>query len=119
MMKKMTLALTLAVVSIASSAYAVEPAMVDNTSWDVGALNDGTMVGDKPHAIPWVFHKDGTVSAKGAWTGVWASWPGSNEMKVTIIFPNGASDTFEVKFLTSKWFVATQGNALYRVGKKK
>jgi hypothetical protein len=32
MMKKMTLVSTLALMSIASSAYAVEPALVDNTS---------------------------------------------------------------------------------------
>jgi hypothetical protein len=40
-------------------------------------------------------------------------------LEVTIIFPDGASDSFEVTFLTPKWFVATKNGALYRVGKKK
>jgi len=119
MMKTMTLAVTVVLMSIASSAYAVEPAVVDNTSFDVGALNDGTMVGEKAHAVPWVFQKDGTVSAKGLWKGVWASWPGSDKLEVTIILTDGSSDSFEVTFLTPKWFVATKNGALYRVGKKK
>jgi hypothetical protein len=120
MTKKTILALTVALTTLASSAYAVEPAWVDNTSFEVGALADATMAASAANAVPWVFQKDGTVSAKGVWKGVWASWPGSEKLVVTIMMTEGgATDTFEVTFLTPKWFVATKGGALYRQGKKK
>ena len=119
-MKKMAVALTLAMISLAAPAYAVTPAFVDNSSWAVGELNDGTMVGAAPHAAPWVFQKDGTVSAAGFWKGVWAAAPDSDKLKVTIMMvQGGATDTFEVTFLTPTWFVATKDGKLYRVGKRK
>jgi hypothetical protein len=119
-MKKMAVVLMLAMISLAAPAYAVTPALVDNTSWAVGELNDGTMVGAAPHPVAWVFAKDGTVSAGGIWKGVWASAPDSDTLKVTIIMlQGGATDTFEVTFLTSNWFVATKNGKLYRVGKRK
>ncbi|HEX8701985.1 MAG TPA: hypothetical protein VF815_24360, partial [Myxococcaceae bacterium] len=82
--------------------------------------DDGTMTGAAAHATPWVFQKDGTVSAAGHWKGVWAAAPDSDKLKVTIIMlQGGASDTFEVTFLTKGWFVATKDGKLYRQGKRK
>jgi hypothetical protein len=103
---------------VTSTAYAVEPDLVDNTEWDVGAVNDSNFALSTPHPTPWIFEQDGTVSAAGYWTGVWASAPGSNVLKVVILTNGGGTDIFEVKFLTPTWFVATKNGKLYRVGKR-
>lgn len=120
-MKKMAFAVVLAVMAFASNAFAVEPKLVDGTSWDVGAMEDATGVATAPHPTPWVFKKDGTVSAQGFWTGTWKARPGSDTtVDLTIKdTKSGATNTFQVTFVTSKWFVATKGDQLYRLGKKK
>ncbi|MDY7227887.1 hypothetical protein [Hyalangium rubrum] len=115
-MRKLYVVLTLVLTSIASNAYAVDPALVNNTWWSVGVLRDATMTKDSPHPTPWVFQLDGTVRAGGFWTGTWVSYPNQNKVWVTIKTSSGATDSFDVTFLTSNWFVATQNDQLYRYG---
>jgi hypothetical protein len=115
-MKKICVVLTLALMSIASNAYAVDPAFVNNTYWSVGALSDSSMTKATPHPTPWVFQLNGTVRAGNLWTGTWVSYPDQNKVHVTITTSTGATDMFDVTFLTPNWFVATQNNQLYRYG---
>ncbi|WP_155893961.1 hypothetical protein [Cystobacter fuscus] len=117
-MRNIVFALALALVCMASNAYAVDHTLINNTSWSVGALGDAAMTKDAPHPTPWVFQADGSVRAQGYWVGAWVSYPDQNKLKVTIVTTSGLTDTFEVDFLTSNWFVATKNNQLYRYGKR-
>ena len=108
-----------ATVCSTKSVHAVETSLVDNTSWSVAAIDDGTLTRDSSHPTPWIFQKDGTFSAEGYWQGVWVSQPGSNALKVANQDRSGNRGTFEVTFLSPKWFIATQNGKLFRVGQRR
>lgn len=108
----------IAVLYSTKPAHAVEPSLVDNTSWSVAAIDDDSLMPDSPHPTPWIFQKDGTLGADGYWQGVWVSLPGSNHLTVANQDRAGNRGTFEVTFLSSKWFIATQNGRLFRVGQR-
>ena len=88
------------------------PFPVNGTSWNVAVFTDGAVGPFDP--IPWVFQGNGTVSASGAWTG---SWEQTGDNQVSVATDQG--DKFVVVFVTSDWFVATQNDELYRLGRSR
>ncbi|HNV68457.1 MAG TPA: hypothetical protein PKO06_02085 [Candidatus Ozemobacteraceae bacterium] len=74
----------------------------DNTAWSVG------------HPVPWVFHPDGTIDAKGLWNGTWVR--SGNDYTVTIEHM-GVKDTFTVRFSADgRSFTAYKDGQTYRQG---
>jgi len=70
-----------------------------------------------PHPTPWEFHSDGTLEARGFWTGRWDSAM-DGSLNVTINY-QGQTDSFTVKFYNNyKEFKAYKNNILYRYGKR-
>ena len=67
--------------------------------------------------VPWVFHKDKHVNAGNLWTGIWSE-VGANKVSVAIAPDKGAKDTFEIVFVSPKWFVGIKNGEIYRVGKR-
>jgi hypothetical protein len=66
------------------------------------------------HPVPWVFHADGRVDAKGLWQGTWKQVSGG--YTVTIVH-QGVSDSFLIKFSDDgKSFTAYKNNSVYRSG---
>jgi len=84
---------------------------VNNTAWDVGAFDNNGIV-SAPHHVPWVFKRDGTVSAAGYWS---MTWQRAACDKVHVV----GFDTFDVYFVTSTRLIAVKGDILYRFGKKR
>jgi hypothetical protein len=66
------------------------------------------------HAVPWIFNANGTVNAGSLWQNLYG-----NTIRVTIMRQNRATDTFEVNFVTSRWFIGTKNDKLYRIGEQK
>jgi hypothetical protein len=90
---------------------------VNNTAWDVGAFNNNGTI-SSPHSVPWVFKSDGTVSAAGHWTATWQRGA-CDKVHVVLTTNNGATDIFDVVFVTSTRLIAVKGDNLYRFGKKR
>lgn len=49
--------------------------------WSVGAIANGQQ--QPPHSVPWVFHENGTVEAKGLWQGTWRAVGDAIGMEMT------------------------------------
>lgn len=76
--------------------------ITNNTAWTVG------------HPVPWVFHPDGTIDAKGLWQGTWVRE--GNAYTVTIEHM-GVKDTFTVQFSADgRSFTAFKDGEIYRRG---
>jgi len=101
---------------IPHSSWAVEDALVSETSWSVGAYEGG--VRGAVHPVPWEFHSNGTVNAGNLWTGTWKAQEG-NTVSVAITHQSSATDSFEVNFLTPRQFVAFKNGRLYRYGQRR
>jgi hypothetical protein len=89
----------------------INSSLVNETSWHVATFEQGN-VGDY-HPVPWVFHPDKTVNAGNLWAGVWTE-VGTDRIKIEI---KATSDTFDVIFVSGRWFVAVKNGDLYRLGK--
>lgn len=91
---------------------------VDNTSWDVSAFEqNGSILGY--HPTPWVFQRNGRVSASGYWKATW-KMVSCDRIHVDLTMDRGGKkDVFDVVFLTSNRFVAVTNDTLYRFGKKR
>ncbi len=94
---------------------AIDPSLVNETSWSVAGFEHGSR-GDY-HLVPWVFHANKSVNAANLWAGVWSEI-GENRIIVSIALTTGLTDSFEVIFLSSFWFVAVKNGDLYRLGKR-
>ncbi len=119
-MKKIVFSLVSLVILLTSTYVLAAPNCVlpiDNTSWDVAALDNNGAIGSY-HPTPWVFKNDGQMSAEGYWKGTWYR-NACDKIHASITHNSGKEDVFEVIFATSQRFIATKNGNLYRFGKKK
>ena len=115
-MKKTISALCFAVSLLSTlPALALDSSLVNETRWSVAQFENG-----KPsnyHSVPWVFHPARQVNSGALWSGVWRD-AGADKIAVQITFATGGTDTFEVVFLSPRWFVAMKNGEVYRLGKR-
>jgi len=106
-----------AAAAVATTTECVLP--TDNTAWDAAAFDNNGKVASF-HPVPWVFQNDGTASAEGHWTATWKHTPNKcGTIDVVLTTTNGATDIFEVVFVTPTRLIGTKGGNLYRFGKKR
>jgi hypothetical protein len=96
--------------------WALDYALVDETSWNVGSYENGAK--GPFHPVPWRFHSDKTVNAGNLWKGIWQVERG-NRMKVMIMHQDSATDIFEVDFINATEFIAFKNGQPYRWGQRR
>ena len=102
---------------IPGPSFALDDALVDGTSWNVGVYDRNGARG-AVHPVPWEFRADGSVFAGKLWTGAWKLREG-NTVSVVITHQNASKDSFEVNFLTDRQFIAFKNGKPYRYGQRK
>jgi PUD1/2-like protein len=102
-------------VYVKSGNVPIDSSLDKETRWSVAGFEHGQL--GTYHPVPWVFHANKQVNAGNLWAGVWTE-VGENKIVVSITHPSGETDTCEVIFVSSRWFVAVKNGDLYRLGKR-
>ena len=87
------------------------PALTNDSNWSVASF-DGKVVGGF-HPVPWHFSPNGVVEAEGHWI---ANWREIGQDRINCRMTSGGNDSWDLVFVTNKWFVAYKGDNLYRLG---
>ncbi len=120
-MKKMFYLLVSSILFVTSiNVFAADNCVLpdDNTAWGVGTFDNNGNTGAAA-STPWVFKNDGTLSAAGSssWTATWTR-NACDKVHVVLTTSSGATDIFDVIFVSSSRFVAVKEDNMYRFGKK-